>query len=251
MTRSFRSILVGTFALLIGASALAITTPAGSQVTGPILTLSPTGGASVQTGNASLTGTLDTPCDALPTADAVTVEIGGVAVTPELVSILSTSSFIVVLPAGMTPTSVVQMGSTVEVSIECPFTTSLQTISDGISFAEISVSKAVTGSAPAGATYTIDAMCTPEMTNGAAETWMSPAIVADPTPVQFALAAGGANSIFTFAPYSCVFSESDAMGALSTSIVPGTVETADPIMYRAVVTNAFAEPTPTRPAFTG
>ena len=245
MSSNLRVRLGAMAAIAIAATTFVVASPASSQVITPVISLQPTGDAWVQTGSGSLDATLDTACDSVPTADDVTLMLNGETVAPESVTIIDESHFTIVIPAGHAPT-VANAGSQVEVSITCDINAAPQTQTGFSAYAEIAVTKAVTGDAPAGAMYTIAAACTPSAAPTVANS-MRPTDLPPDEDVQFEIAAGSTVSIFTFRAYACTLSETVTNGALTTTIEPGTVTTEEPIMYTALVTNTFG----TTPKFTG
>ena len=229
---------------VIALSPVLMTAPASSEGF-PTLMLNPTGGVMVQTGSASLDGTLDTPCDSIPSAGDVTLTIGGEVVTPESVTFTDESNFVIVIPAGHAPETA-DSEEHVVVSLDCQINASPQTINGSSVYGEIAVSKTVVGDAPVGADFTVLAQCEPADGPDVAGS-LRPTVVPQNYNVDFQIAGGSSVSIFTFMAFACTLSETVTNGALTVTIEPGTVTTEDPILYTAVITNTFG----TTPKFTG
>lgn len=250
MSRSIRTAAGVAIVSMLAAVTVVFAAPGNAQVP-PTLDLTPTGETMLQSGSASIVGTLSEACDALPTAADVDVMIGGVAAPTVAVMILTASTFLLDIPAGLTPTSPT-MGPVMEVTITCPFATVSTEVSETISYGEIHVMKDVVGDGPAAGEFAIQAACTPATVLDGVTAYTpaanGPAAVAQ--NVDFTLTDGSGHSIFTFSPYSCVISETDNLGAAEAVVVPDTVTTAEPMLYLVEVVNAYPTP-PSAPRFTG
>lgn len=248
MSRSLRAALGVVFATAAGASLLFIASPVSSQVV-PALSLAPTGNVMVQGGTASITGTLNTPCDAIPSASAIVATVGGTALPETAITVLGASSFEITVPGGLVPITPDEQVPVVAASITCAISQSLTTVEDGIDVAEIVVTKSVSGDAPADALFGIDVACVAEVQDTVMPSWVNgptPSALPDPVTMAMDLAAGESGSVFTFSSHTCVFAEPDPLGA-SAIIAPDTVETVTPSGFRVLVTNTYA----TKPKITG
>lgn len=247
MSRSIRTAASVAIISMLAAASVVLAPPGNAQVA-PELRLRPTGEDHLQSGAASIVGSLTVACDALPTAADVDVSIGGAPAPSVVVTILDASTLTLTVPAGLTPTSAT-MGPVMEVTLTCPIETVSTELTDDISYGEIHVMKDVVGVGPAEGEFAMRADCTPaEVLDGVmyAPADIRPALVAE--TVDFMLADGAGHSIFTFEPYTCVVSETDSLGAVEVVVLPDTVTTVEPQLYFVEVVNAYPSSTP---RFTG
>ncbi|MBU3700652.1 MAG: hypothetical protein FGM58_01215 [Acidimicrobiia bacterium] len=249
MSRSIRTATGVAIISMLAAVTVVFAAPGSAQVT-PALNLTPTGETMLQSGTASIVGTLTVACDSLPTAADVDVMIGGAPAPSVAVTILTPSTFTLSVPAGLTPTSET-MGPVMEVTITCPIDTVSTPVSDTISYGEIHVMKDVVGNGPAAGQFPMQAVCTPmALTDGAMFVPAADGPAAAPGTFEFTLTDGSGHSIFTFSPYTCVVSETDSLGAAEVAVIPDTVSTTEAKLYFVEVVNAY--PTaPSAPRFTG
>lgn len=248
MSRSIRAACGVALISVLGAVSVAFAIPGNAQVS-PALDLAPTGETMLQSGSASIVGTLSVACDSLPTAADVDVMIGGVPAPSVAVTILTPSTFTLDVPAGLTPT-MPTMGPVLAVAITCPIETTSTEVTDTISYGEIHVMKDVVGNGPTDGEFAVQAVCTPSaLTDGIMVVPAIEAAAALPGTFEFTLTDGSGHSIFTFSPYTCVVSETDSLGAAEVFVVPDTVTTSDAMLYFVEVVNAY--PSAAAPRFTG
>ena len=248
MSRSIRAACGVALISVLGAVSVVFAVPGNAQVS-PALDLAPTGETLLQSGSASIVGTLTVACDSLPTAADVSVMIGGTAAPTVVVTILTPSTFTLIVPAGLTPTTP-DMGPVMQVTITCPIETVSTPVTDTISYGEIHVMKDVVGNGPTDGQFAMQAVCTPSaLTDGAMLVPEVDGAAALPGTFEFTLTDGSGHSIFTFSPYTCVVSETDSLGAAEVAVIPDTVTTAEAMLYFVEVVNAY--PTAAAPRFTG
>lgn len=250
MSRSLRAGVGAFLATVLVAATVVLAGPSSAQLP-PGLSFQPTGNEQVQVGTGSLMGAIDVPCDAVPAASAFTATINGVPAPTVAVTVVDQSTFTVTVPGGLFA-PLAATDSEILMSLTCQLGGNPYTQTGTIVFGEIDVTKAVVGDAPAGAAYTVSTTCTPSRLENSVQSGVTPQLLADPVTKTFSITAGATVPVFTFRAHSCVFTETDAKGATTSVITPGTVDTTNPIAYPVLITNTFPEAVvPDPPKFTG
>lgn len=241
MTRTVRAGVGAFLTTVLAAATLALAAPSGAQPAA--ITFSPSG-AAMQVGSLVVVGTLATPCDTTPAASAVTFEFGGAPTTAVTATIVSASQFTLTVPS--TLKTVPGASEDLTVTVTCPVATAPVQSTGVLEWAQIDITKTVTGDGPTGARYTIDGACLFDQADSMTSTTLSPAVLV-PTTFSVQLAAGEKASLMFTDSAACAFTEPDPLGA-ATTIDPGEVVLDLPTLFLVDVTNTY--PTAT-PKFTG
>lgn len=251
--RFLRATVGAVAATLLAATTVFLAVPSGAAPDPLPITLMPSGLAVVQVGTWSVDGLLSTPCDSAPTVADFDIAIGGVPAPTVAVTVVDADSFTLTVPAGLLPTSL--SGVPLTVDLTCPVATTPTEFHGDSVYAEIQITKKVTGDAPVDAVFTVTVTCVgmfDSMTGsdaGATGNGVDPA-VDGLAPVTFTLAADQSESVFVHPPIdTCTIVETDARGAMSTAYAPGSTIAIDlPVRTPVTITNTFPV---TPPKFTG
>ena len=242
MTRSLRAAVGALLTIVLATAGLALAAPSGAQPAA--ITFSPVGPA-LQVGSLAIIGTLTTPCDTAPEPSAVTFQFGGVATSAVTAAIVSASQFTLTVPS--TLKTVPGTADTLAVTVVCPVAAAPVTSTAVLDWAQIDITKTVTGDGPVGARYTIAGTCLFDAVDSMTSMSLSPSVLV-PTEFSVEVRAGETASVLFADSAACTFSEPDPLGAATTSIDPDVVVLDLPTLFLVDVTNAF--PTAT-PRFTG
>lgn len=236
MIRSVRAAVGTLFAVALLAGGLTIASPAGGLATN--INVTPSTPDLIQANGFNATATLSGSCDATITESEVTFTFGGSPITDIEVSNLADGGFDFTIPPGLTKAGV---ATPLVVTVNCLVSTVPTTFTSiDIVWAEIGITKVVTGEAPADAVYSIEVVC-----GSPSPASISPAAIDQFT---FELANGETGYLLFFTADTCTITETESQGATTSTVDPGSVTINGSFLFPVTVTNTFPE---AQPKFTG
>lgn len=189
-------------------------------------------------------------CDSNIVASDVTVLVNSVPTTDDsLVTVVGMgvdARFgLVVHPAAAAALNGI---NSIGISLSCLSSTTPTVFNGGLIYAQIDITKTVVGAGPAGGQFGVNSTCTRPVALSVGS--LEPTTVSE-TSMDFLLSDGQTGSVFaaSFAVGgSCAITETDSLGALTSTVAPGIVTLTSPTRTLVSVTNTFPEATP---KFTG
>lgn len=240
-TMSLRAGIAAVAATVFAAATIALAPPSGAIPAS--INYGPVASAVFQPGSLKMAGTLTGTCDATITSGQVTFTVGGVPTTAVTASDFTTNGFVATVPQGLAVGG--NVTNTVVASVTCSVSSSPLTFTNSFTWAQIDVTKAVEGDAPAGATFPISIDC--GAVAGSVPGSVGPATLPPATSFSGSVGAGQTFSLFAVTNGECTVTETDTLGALSSVVSPTTVTIANSYLYPVTITNTFAA----KPRFAG
>lgn len=247
MLRSARATVGALLAGALVASLVAFAAPSGATTPSAPGALTPTFDEGVfQEGILESEISVSGSCDSNIVASDVTVLKDGLPTNDVAVVGLDVDAAFGLL-IGPGAASTAPTPNVISISLTCQVSGSPATFTGVIGWAQIDVTKTVTGEGPADGEFEITAVCTRVALDSIGPVAVSPSAI-DTTTLVMPLKAGETGSIFAVTNGSCDFSETNALGATQSVIDNPTITISSSITQKVSVTNTFPEATP---KFTG